>query len=447
MVLIVGSGAGGALLAMELALANIPVTVIEKGPFVEEKESSTYFNCYDNAKSQNSDNSCDILKTTCIGGSTVVAAGNAVRCLENELKNDFGIDISSELNEVEKLLNISTLPDSHFGKGTVAIMDAAKQLGINIAKMPKFIRADDCNPCGKCSFGCPFNAKWTAADFIKIARENGAIIITNSEVESLIIENNEVKGAKIKSTTTINNTTNTTKSNNLESSENIIKSDLVVLSAGAIDSPTILQNSRMAIDNNDIGNNLFLDPFVTVGGVLKDINLNSEVSMNALITGENFILAPHYSQFLVDKIRNRFDNKENTNEFKNISEKDIISLMVKISDEMSGTVENGKVDKNNTIQDIRFISEGVATAGAILTKLGVDPKTIVSTHLRGAHPGGTLAIGKCVDKNLKTSVSGLYVCDASVLPVAPGCPPILTILGLSKRLSNHIINTINKNNK
>ena len=29
---------------------------------------------------------------------------------------------------------------------------------------------------------------------------------------------------------------------------------------------------------------------------------------------------------------------------------------------------------------------------------------------------------------MKTYVDGLYVCDASVLPVSPGKPPILTIL-------------------
>lgn len=443
MVLIVGSGAGGALLAMELALANIHVTVIEKGQNVDEKESSTYFNFYDNAESQNQENSCDILKTTCIGGSTVVAAGNAVRCLENELRNDFGINISNELDYVEDILNVSTLPDSHFGKGTLAIMNAAKELGCNPVKMPKFIRANDCNSCGKCSFGCPFNAKWTAADFIKIAKENGANIITNSKVESITIVNNTVTGVNVKSIT-----------DDVIGDETTIKSDLVVLSAGAIDSATIIQNSGINLGNK-MNNNLFIDSFVTVGGVLNDIGFNSEVSMNALITGENFILAPHYSQFLVDKINSRISSNGNTNNTNNnningdsnqVSDNDVIGLMVKIPDEMSGNVNNGKVNKNNTIQDIRFISEGVATAGSILVKLGVDLNTIVSTHLRGAHPGGTMAIGEVVDKNLKTNVNGLYVCDASVLPVAPGCPPILTILALSKRLSNYLIELINKNN-
>ncbi|WP_295609101.1 GMC oxidoreductase, partial [uncultured Methanobrevibacter sp.] len=81
-----------------------------------------------------------------------------------------------------------------------------------------------------------------------------------------------------------------------------------------------------------------------------------------------------------------------------------------------------------------------ATAGFILEKAGVDPKTIGSTVYRGAHPGGTAPIGKVVDSNLETEMSNLYVCDASVLPISPGKPPILTILALSKRLADYLKN-------
>ena len=59
---------------------------------------------------------------------------------------------------------------------------------------------------------------------------------------------------------------------------------------------------------------------------------------------------------------------------------------------------------------------------------------------RGAHPGGTAKIGEIVDSNLETEISNLYVCDASVLPISPGKPPILTILALSKRLADYLKN-------
>ena len=115
--------------------------------------------------------------------------------------------------------------------------------------------------------------------------------------------------------------------------------------------------------------------------------------------------------------------------------------MVKTADDAKGYVDDdGDVVKINTIQDIRYLAEGVATAGFILEKAGVDPSTIGSTVYRGAHPGGTAPIGKIVDSNQETEIEGLFVSDASVLPISPGKPPILTILALSKRLSDYLKN-------
>ena len=42
------------------------------------------------------------------------------------------------------------------------------------------------------------------------------------------------------------------------------------------------------------------------------------------------------------------------------------------------------------------------------------------------------------DSNSETEIKGLFVCDASVLPISPGKPPILTILALSKRLADYL---------
>ena len=42
MVIIVGSGAGGAILAMELAKSNVPVTIIEKGKYIDSKDAFNY---------------------------------------------------------------------------------------------------------------------------------------------------------------------------------------------------------------------------------------------------------------------------------------------------------------------------------------------------------------------------------------------------------------------
>lgn len=400
MVIIVGTGAGGAIIAYELAKDNIPVTIIEKGPFIDSKDAFNYYDAYND--------DVDLLTTTCIGGATIVSMSNMVRALDEEL-HDYDIDISKEYDYVEDLINVHQLDDSHIGKGTQLFLDAGRELGLNTLKMPKAIREDDCIQCGKCAFGCPADAKWSGKDFVEKAVDAGATLITDAEVCEVIVEDSKAKGVKyIK-----------------DGVEESVFADTVVLSAGAIGSTLILRKTGI-----DAGREIFFDPFVTVGGYLKDINFNTEVQMAGLVIGKSFVLSPHFSSFTIDNI-----------EDENVENKDILSIMVKTADDGKGYVDDeGDVVKINTIRDIQLLAEGVATAGFILEKAGVDPSTIASTVYRGAHPGGTAPIGKIVDSNQETEISGLFVSDASVLPVSPGKPPILTILALSKRLSDYLKN-------
>ena len=401
MITIVGTGAGGGLLARELAKNGIEVTIFEKGPYIDSKDAFNYYNEYPP--------DMDLLATTCVGGSTIVAMGNMVRALDEEL-HEFGIDLTREYEYVEELVDVHELDDSHIGRGTQLFLDVAEELGLNVSKMPKAIREEDCIQCGKCAFGCPVNAKWSARDFIDEAVEAGATLICDAEVTDIILCNMEACGIKyIK-----------------DGEEKVLKTDKVVLCAGAIGSAVILKRTGLT----GIGRELFFDPFVSVGGYIKDINFNSEVQMAGLVVGKNFVLSPHFSSFIKENIP-----------YEDVEDKDILSIMVKTPDESRGYVRtDGFVDKVNTITDIRYLAEGVATAGFILEKAGVDPNTIGSTVYRGAHPGGTAAIGKVVDSNLETEIPNLYVCDASVLPIAPGKPPILTILALSKRMADYFIN-------
>jgi choline dehydrogenase-like flavoprotein len=394
-VIIVGSGAGGATIARELAVKGVNITLIEKGPYTK---SAKAYEHYDNA-----DVGVELLQTSCIGGTTVVTAGNAVRTCQEYLKK-LGIDLEQDFQEIEKEMGVSTLPDTHFGNGTKVIMEKAESLGFNTQKMPKFIDPNSCKPCGKCAFGCPRDSKWTSIDYVNDAKDHGADVFENTNVTGLITDNGEVKGVKC--------------------NDKEFHADIVVLSAGGIETPRILRREGI-----NAGNNLFVDTFVTVGGILKDIKFRNEVSMNALITLDDLILSPHYSGILYDKLKKS-----------GACEDDILGMMIKIGDDGSGKVRDNHIEKYSTAKDVSLLAKGSAVAGTILKEAGVDPTTLTSTIARGAHPGGTAAIGEIVDKNLETKISGLFVADASVFPKAPGAPPVLTIAALAKRLGKHIKN-------
>ena len=185
MFIIVGTGAGGAILAKELAENNLPVTILEKGPYIKSKDAFEYYDKYND--------SVDLLTTTCIGGATIVSMSNMVRALDEELL-DFDVDLTEAYEYVDDLVGVHELDDSHIGKGTQAFLDAGRELGLKTVKMPKAIREEDCIQCGKCAFGCPADAKWSGKDFVDDAVEAGATLITEAEVTELIIEDNSIKG-------------------------------------------------------------------------------------------------------------------------------------------------------------------------------------------------------------------------------------------------------------
>lgn len=399
-VIIVGSGAGGGTLARELSKSGVNVTIIDKGPIIKPKNA---YKCY-----QTHESDVEIMSTACLGGTTMVSLGNAVRTCQQTF-NKLGIDLEDEFLEVERELSVAPLPDSHFGTGTIRIMEAASSLGFNFQKMPKFINPEKCKPCGKCAFGCKKDAKWTSIEYLQEAIRSGVRVIEETMVTEITAENGKVTGVKTR---------------NKE-----FKADLVILCAGAIASSQLLNKLGLRA-----GDNLFADTFVTIGGLSKGVEFNKELLMNAFIKFDGIILSPHYSEILVDKLRN-FKARNN----------DILGIMVKIKDEASGKVLKNTVIKPNTAKDVELLSRGSAIAGSILKEAGVESSTLVSTPPRGAHPGGTAAVGEVVDENLETDISGLFVADASVFPEAPGAPPILTIIALAKRLAKYLINERIKN--
>lgn len=151
--------------------------------------------------------------------------------------------------------------------------------------------------------------------------------------------------------------------------------------------------------------------------------------MNKFIKLPHIVIASHTSQFLLPKIKEKYPDA---------TEDDIISFMIKIPDNLKGHVYMNEVVKGIDFEDASLLARGAAIAGSILVKAGADIESLSSTHVRGAHLIASARIGDVVDSNLETDIKNLYVADGSVLPEAPGLPPIYTILALSRRLGQYL---------
>ncbi len=387
MAIVIGSGAGGAAAARYLAESGHDVLIIERGPEVPGKDAGHYY--------ANVDAGVRLMRTFCLGGTTMVSGGNALRCLEEELKA-LGIDLRDHYAAVEKELDVQLLPDDLLGDGTRLLMDAACRIGLPVHRMPKFINPDLCCKDGLCAFGCPFDARWSAIKFIRKAEEFGARVITERVADEVIIRHGEAAGVRC--------------------GNEIFWDDRVVLAAGALETPGFL--TALSLPTAP----LFADTFVSIGGYLPDIGMNRDVPMGAYIPFDGGIILPHYSRPLHAIMNDKGIPAQ---------PEDIIGMMVKIRDEDFGSVHE-TIQKNVTVRDAGRLICGSTYAASILTEAGADPATFVTTPLRGSHPCGTARIGVSVDLNLETAIPGLSVCDASVLPSAPGAPPILAIIALAR---------------
>lgn len=437
-VIVIGTGAGGATAAREISKKGYKVLILEKG---KRRKTGTSVNYLKNIpldlKSDLSNEDIDkynflefpaeLMYLEDVGGTTPVSLANACyacsTCYSNSATTQFKIhdlDLFKELIDASADLKVNPFPANLMGPATRKIVDAGESIGYFMEPMPKFIDFSKCDSCGLCISGCKKGAKWDSTHFVNEAITNGATLISDFRVTKIIHKDGKVTGVeglfgdKIKT----------------------FEAKKVVIAAGALNTPLILKNSGI---NENVGEGLFCDLFITVGGFLKDARLNKEIPMGTKAEFGPYFLSPHFSTQIIPLLRDKgFD----------ANPEDVMGIMVKIADEANGKINcDRSVEKPITERDLDLLKEGYEKGIELLVKAGVDPSSIVSTPIRGAHPGGTAAIGKVVDKNLETEIKGLFISDTSVIPQAPGRPPILTVTALAKRLAGIIEKRVQIENK
>lgn len=416
-IIVIGSGAGGAMVAKELA-KDCDVTVLEAGGsfhplplslellskfratglFLDERMISLLLPNMHIAKVSEQ----VIVYGSGVGGTTTLATGNAVRADEG-LKR-IGIQLDEEFKELFQELPITTDHQRYWSKVTRDTFEVMQELGMNPQPMPKFLRTEQCRLCGHCSIGCPHGAKWDTRELL-----NGIRVITGCKVVSLQLADNKVK--RIIAKQGLRTVT--------------YEADTVIVAAGGLGTPQILAQSGIPCEPH-----LFVDPVLCVAAPMNKVRQNRQLLMPFVSERKGYIISPYMdwlSFFFNRNWRKPMDS--------------MVSLMIKMADTEQGTVNHGKVNKVLTGKDKELLQQGVEDCREILLKMGIHQEDIILGTLNSGHPGGMLPLSANDAETLHNPSlpDNLYVADASLLPESLGLPPMLTIMALSKRIAKIIL--------
>ncbi|MCD8149620.1 MAG: GMC family oxidoreductase N-terminal domain-containing protein, partial [Clostridiales bacterium] len=341
----------------------------------------------------------------CTGGTTTLATGSALRYDKDLI--ELGIDLNDEFDELAREIPLSTDHMQYWSSQTRALFDACVQLGFRPTPTGKLVDFERCVQCGRCVLGCRTGAKWDSRRLLAESIEKGAVLRTNCHVTKLGIDRSD-------------HTVHTVYARE-GGKQTTYSADLVILAAGGLGTPVILECSGINCEAT-----LFVDPVLCVAAPYPGAGQNHHIPMPFLMQRDGYMLSPYmdYLSFFFNKSWR-------------LPSKDILSIMIKLSDSGFGASHSRKPEKELTLADQARLKAGVSDCKVILEKMGIAEKDMFLGTLNAGHPGGMLPLTseEAESFHSRRLPENLYIADATLLPHSMGNPPIWTILALAKRIA------------
>lgn len=290
-VVVVGSGASGAMAAARLSEAGRSVLVLESGPWVDvgaldDDEAALTGKLYADAGLRaTEDLSVTVLQGACAGGGTTVNWMMMLRTpahVREAWRQEHGLaltdaDWERHFLQVEQDVHARIVPEDAHSANNQALLRGARALGWSTAEGR--VNAKGCVRAGTCGIGCRWGAKQGGLQtYLPRALAAGATLLCDAEAAR--IERVEPGRAGLKRVHV------RVAGPGAEGRVLVVETPTVVLAGGAVGTPALLMRSGM--DGGAVGRNLRLHPTTAVLGRYPD-EIVPGVGMPMTVTVDEFL--------------------------------------------------------------------------------------------------------------------------------------------------------------
>ncbi len=468
-VVIVGSGAGGAVSAAILAEAGLDVIVLEAGGAYDRESYpadplAAIAALYRDGGLTIAEGrpAIPVPVARAVGGTTVVNSGTCFRAPDPvlaEWHERFGVawatDLDAEFATAEELLRVTPVDPERMGRNGQLTMEGAAALGASGGPISR--NAGSCVQCSSCPYGCPIDAKrGMHVTYLPRAIAAGARLRPNVNVRRILTERGRATGV----------------TGDSGRQPYAVRARVgVVVAGGALGTPELLL--RSGLGGSHVGRNLHIHPACWVGaryaeevrgwdGVMQSYYVDEwepqrlllEATFTPLAFGGGWL--PGTGQ----------EHQRSMLDFGHIA-----SIGVHLSDESSGRISLARDSSLRatyklTQEDADRLTFGIARAAEIHFAAGAtevypnvprvpklrktDLTAFESTRfkpselrLEAFHPMGTARIapepqGVCAPDGSVHGTEALYVTDASLFPTSVGVNPMMTIIAFATRIATEL---------
>jgi choline dehydrogenase-like flavoprotein len=467
-VCVIGAGAGGAVVAAELAEGGMSVVVLEEGHWHDPdtftaRPPEMLARLYREGGQTMTLGAPPIMLPlgSGLGGTTLINSGTCFRTPPRVLERwarEFGLDVDEEslrpcFERVEEALSVSEVTPELAGGNAAVARRGAERLGWSNGYLSRNARG--CVGSGVCAFGCPTSAKQhTGITYIPRAEQAGARIVTGARVERVVVDDSPGRSS------TQQRVAKGVRARMASGVTAEVRAPTVIVAAGTINTPLLLSRSGLGGASGQLGKNLSLHPATAVFARMDEVvDMARGVPQSFYVdefAGEGIIFEgvsgpPAYAAMSLPLTGAR--HEEAMADYRRLAQ-----FGVMVSDSSRGSVRSvgGRplIRYDLTDEDLGRFRTGIArvrelfqAAGAREVYLplpeGVAPERarLRDLKLMAFHPLGTARADArpthgVVDGDLAThGTSGLYVADGSVVPSSLGVNPQMTIMALTTRLA------------